>query len=311
MSKSTPLAYAGIVGATFFWGTNFNAGAYIIKSMAPISASIERFSISTLLLVLIFGLAGKLRLSTLKNNLVAFIGLGLLGFTAFNLATFFGLQSTTPINGALILATTPLWTMLFAVLLEGDRIDRGRAIGLVLGLLGVGLVITRGDIQVLLGLKVATGDAIILAGSIAWAANMVGTRRFVKNATPLETTTFSMLFGVIGLIVLGFIYEAPVASISTASLSIHGAVIYLAVCGSLIAYLLWFKGIHAIGAARTSIFFNLAPVFTMLVSSVLGVAPNVWQLLGAGAVILGVVFASGLVFRPTQPDPLAAAPSPR
>jgi len=73
MSKSTPLAYAGIVGATFFWGTNFNAGAYIIKSMAPISASIERFSISTLLLVLIFGLAGKLRLSTLKNNLVAFI----------------------------------------------------------------------------------------------------------------------------------------------------------------------------------------------------------------------------------------------
>ena len=215
MSKSTPLAYAGIVGATFFWGTNFNAGAYIIKSMAPISASMERFAISTLLLVLIFGLAGKLRLSTLKNNLLAFIGLGLLGFTAFNLATFFGLQTTTPINGALILATTPLWTMIFAVLLEGERIDRGRAIGLVLGLLGVGLVITRGDIQVLLGLKVATGDAIILAGSIAWAANMVGTRRFVKDATPLETTTFSMLFGVIGLIVLGFIYEDPLANIST------------------------------------------------------------------------------------------------
>lgn len=301
MTKSTSLAYAGIVGATFFWGTNFNAGAFIIKSMAPISASIERFSISTLLLVLIFGLTGKLRLSTLKNNLVVFIGLGLLGFTAFNLATFFGLQTTTPINGALILATTPLWTMIFAVLLEGERIDRGRAIGLVLGSLGVGLVITRGDIQVLLGLKVAIGDAIILAGSVAWAANMVGTRRFVKDATPLETTTFSMLFGALGLIVLGFIYENPIASISTASLSVHGAVIYLAVCGSLIAYLLWFKGIHAIGAARTSIFFNLAPVFTMLVSSMLGARPNVWQLLGAGGVILGVVFASGLVFSPAQP----------
>ncbi|MHC8343714.1 DMT family transporter [Pseudomonas sp. RT6P73] len=302
MSKSTPLAYAGIVGATFFWGTNFNAGAYIIKSMAPISASIERFAISTLLLVLIFGLAGKLRLSTLQKNLPAFIGLGLLGFTAFNLATFFGLQTTTPINGALILATTPLWTMIFAVLLEGERIDRGRAIGLVLGLLGVGLVITRGDIQVLLGLKVATGDAIILAGSVAWAANMVGTRRFVKNSTPLETTTFSMLFGVIGLIVLGFIYENPIAAIGTASLSVHGAVVYLAVFGSLIAYLLWFKGIHTIGAARTSIFFNLAPVFTMLVSSILGVLPNVWQLLGAGGVILGVVFASGLVFSTAQPS---------
>jgi hypothetical protein len=39
----------------------------------------------------------------------------------------------------------------------------------------------------------------------------------------------------------------------------------------------------------------------MLVSSILGVVPNIWQLLGAAGVILGVVFASGLVFRPTEP----------
>ncbi|MCW8275119.1 DMT family transporter [Pseudomonas sp. PCH199] len=307
MSKATPLAYAGILGATFFWGTNFNAGAYIIKGMAPLSASIERFSISTLLLLVIFGVVGKLRLSTLKNNLAAFIGLGLLGFTGFSVATFFGLQTTTPINGALILATTPLWTMILAVLLEGERIDRGRAIGLVFGLLGVGLVITKGDIQVLLGLRVVSGDAMILAGSMAWAANMVGTRRFVKDSTPLETTSFSMLFGVIGLIVLGFMYEDPIASIRNASLPVHEAVIYLAVCGSVVAYLLWFKGIHAIGAARTSIFFNLAPVFTMLVSSVMGVLPNVWQLLGAGGVILGVLFASGMVFASAKPTVVAAA----
>ncbi|MGY2342197.1 DMT family transporter [Pseudomonas sp. SDO5532_S415] len=307
MSKATPLAYAGILGATFFWGTNFNAGAYIIKSMAPLSASIERFSISTLLLLLIFGLVGKLRFSVLQNNLLAFIGLGLLGFTGFSVATFFGLQTTTPINGALILATTPLWTMILAVLLEGERIDRGRAIGLALGLLGVGLVITRGDIQVLLGLKVVSGDAMILAGSMAWAANMVGTRRFVKDATPLETTSFSMLFGVLGLIVLGFLFEDPIASIRQASLAVHEAVVYLAIGGSVVAYLLWFKGIHAIGAARTSIFFNLAPVFTMLVSSVMGVWPNVWQLLGAGGVILGVLFASGLVLGGVKPPVVVAS----
>ncbi|NUU38746.1 DMT family transporter [Pseudomonas sp. C2B4] len=296
MIQSTKLAYAGILGATFFWGTNFNAGAYIIKQMAPLSASIERFAISTLILLVIFGLLGKLRLSVLRNNLLAFIGLGLLGFTGFSVATFFGLQTTTPINGALILATTPLWTMILAVLLEGERIDRGRAIGLVLGLLGVGLVITRGDIQVLLGLKVVSGDAMILAGSMAWAANMVGTRRFVKDSTPLETTSFSMLFGVMGLTVLGFMYEDPIASIRHASLAVHEAVIYLAIGGSVVAYLLWFKGIHVIGAARTSIFFNLAPVFTMLVSSLMGVLPNVWQVFGAGGVILGVLFASGMVF---------------
>ncbi|MGO4576472.1 DMT family transporter [Cupriavidus sp. 2TAF22] len=300
MRKPESLAYLGIVVSTFFWGTNFNAGALIIRHMTPISASIERFVISTVLLLLIFGLQGKLRLSVLRKNLWAYIGLGLLGFTAFNLATFFGLQTTTPINGALILATTPLWTMLLAVVFEGERIDPGRALGLVFGLLGVGLVITRGDIHMLLALKVARGDAIILAGSLAWAANMVGTRRFVKDATALENTGFSMLFGAIGLIILGFVFERPLASIAAAPASIHAAVLYLAAGGSLLAYLLWFCGIHHIGAARTSIFFNLAPVFTMLVSTVLGVPPNAWQVVGAGGVILGVVFASGLVAMPAS-----------
>ncbi|MFJ1260670.1 DMT family transporter [Cupriavidus sp. CuC1] len=300
MRQPDSLAYVGIIVSTFFWGTNFNAGALIIRHMTPIGASIERFLISTTLLLLIFGLQGKLRFSVLRENLWAYVGLGLLGFTAFNLATFFGLQTTTPINGALILATTPLWTMLLAVVFEHERIDTGRAIGLFFGLLGVGLVITRGDVQMLLALKVARGDAIILAGSLAWAANMVGTRRLVKQATPLENTTFSMLFGTIGLIVLGFMFEHPLASLTATPANIHAAVLYLAVGGSLLAYLLWFRGIHQIGAARTSIFFNLAPVFTMLVSTVLGVPPNAWQLVGVVAVILGVVFASGLVGIPTR-----------
>jgi drug/metabolite transporter (DMT)-like permease len=306
MRKSDSLAYAGIIVSTFFWGTNFNAGALIIRHIAPISASIERFVISTVVLLLIFGVQGKLRLSVLRQNLWAYIGLGLLGFTAFNLATFFGLQTTTPINGALILATTPLWTMVLAVIFERERIDIGRAVGLLLGLLGVVLVITRGDVRMLLSLDVARGDAIILAGSLAWAANMVGTRRFVKAATPIENTAFSMLFGTLGLVVLGLIFEHPVAAMSAAPASIHAAVLYLALGGSLLAYLLWFRGIHQIGAARTSIFFNLAPVFTMLVSTVLGVPPNAWQLIGASGVILGVVFASGLVAIPLGKRPVEA-----
>ena len=289
MRKSESLAYAGIIVSTFFWGTNFNAGALIIRHLSPISASTERFLISTAALLLVYGLRGKLRFSVLRENLIAFTGLGLLGFTAFNLATFFGLQTTTPINGALILATTPLWTMVLAAIFERERIDIARAIGLVLGLFGVGLVITRGDIQMMLALKGAKGDAIILAGSLAWAANMVGTRRFVRGATPLETTTFSMLLGTVGLVCLAILFERPADAIVSAPLSIHAAVLYLAIGGSLLAYLLWFRGIHQIGAARTSIFFNLAPVFTMLVSTVLGAPPNVWQLVGAAAVILGVV----------------------
>lgn len=300
MKNSLPLAYLGVIIATFFWGTNFNAGAYIIAHQPPITASIERFSLATLALLLFFGLRGQLRLSTLKNNWPAYLGLGVLGFTLFNLCTFFGLQSTTPINGALILATTPLWTLVFGVIWENEKLNGSRIAGLLAGFIGVVLVITKGQIQTLLRLEVSPGDGIILLGSLAWALNMVGTRRLVHNATAIETTSYSMLFGTLALLPLGFIFENPQQSLATVSLSVHLAVVYLALCGSLLAYLLWFNGLEKIGSVRTAIFFNLAPVFTMLVATLTGTAPNVWQLAGAAWVILGVLLASGVLMRLTQ-----------
>lgn len=300
MKNSLPLAYLGVIIATFFWGTNFNAGAYIIAHQPPITASIERFSLATLALLLFFGLRGQLRLSTLKNNWPAYLGLGVLGFTLFNLCTFFGLQSTTPINGALILATTPLWTLVFGVIWENEKLNGSRIAGLLAGFIGVVLVITKGQIQTLLRLEVSPGDGIILLGSLAWALNMVGTRRLVHNATAIETTSYSMLFGTLALLPLGFIFETPLQSLATASLSVHLAVVYLALCGSLLAYLLWFNGLEKIGSVRTAIFFNLAPVFTMLVATLTGTAPNIWQLAGAAWVILGVLLASGVLMRLTQ-----------
>ncbi len=254
LPNSPGYAYAGIVASTFFWGTNFNAGAYIISMMTPISAAIERFIIATILLFLIFGPSGKLRGEILKRNFRVYIILGLLGVACFNMATFFSLQTTTPINAVLILATTPLWTTILAALLEGERIDLMRGFGILCGLLGV-----------LLAHKIVLGDAIILAGSIAWALNTVISRRFVIGATPLETTTFSMLFGTIALIIFGSIFEKPIYAIAAAPASVHGAILYLAVGGSMIAYLLWFNGIQRIGSAI--------------------------------AVIIGVVFASGVLQR--------------
>lgn len=297
MKNSLPLAYLGVIIATFFWGTNFNAGAYIIAHQPPITASIERFSLATLALLLFFGLRGQLRLSTLRNHWLAYLGLGVLGFTLFNLCTFFGLQSTTPINGALILATTPLWTLVFGVIWENEKLNGSRVAGLLAGFIGVVLVITKGQIQTLLRLEISPGDGIILLGSLAWALNMVGTRRLVHNATAIETTSYSMLFGTLALLPLGFIFENPLQSLATASLNVHAAVVYLALCGSLLAYLLWFNGLEKIGSVRTAIFFNLAPVFTMLVATLTGTAPNVWQLAGAAWVILGVLLASGVFTR--------------
>lgn len=294
MNNPRLAAYAGIVLTTFFWGTNFNAGAHIIKFMPPITAATERFVMATMLIFIIFGFHGKLRISTLKQNARAFFALGFFGVVGFNMAMFFGLHTTSPINGALIMATTPISTLALAYLFENERLTLFKSLGLLLGLFGVMLVISKGDLLHLMALKVAVGDVIILAGGLSFSLTTIISRRFVKQSTPLETTSFSMLLGSGMLLILALFFEAPVQAIQQAPWSAHLALIYLAVFGSMVAYVFWFNGIKYFGSSKAASFFNLVPVFTMLVSVALGVFPNIWQVVGTLIVIIGVMLSVGL-----------------
>jgi EamA-like transporter family. len=67
----------------------------------------------------------------------------------------------------------------------------------------------------------------------------------------------------------------------------------LAIAGAVLAYLFWNVGIKELGAATTSVFFNLVPVFTMLLALITGLIPNVLQLVGAVLVIGGVIYTTG------------------
>lgn len=292
MSRSLSLTYAGVVAATFFWGSNFNVGAHVVHHMPPISIAVERFALASAVLLVALGLAGKLRLATLRRNAWPLAAVGVLGVTGFNLAIFYGLRSTSPVNASLIMATTPLWTMLLAACWEGERIGVARAAGLLCGLTGVALVIGRGDLGALLHLHLARGDLLMLGGSLAWSLSTLLSRRWVHGATALETTAYSMLFGTLALLALGLALERPFAAMAAAPASAHLGIVYLSLCGAVLAYLFWFDAVHKIGATRTTSFFNLVPVSTLLVALALGTRPNLWQLIGVGAVIAGVVLAS-------------------
>lgn len=295
MNKSLNYAYAGIVLTTFFWGSNFNAGAYIIQYMPPITAAAERFVVANVALLLIFSLTGHLRWSVLRQNLLAYAVIGILGVVGFNMAMFYGLHTTSAINGALIMATTPLTTMLLAWLLEGEKLNMAKGVGLLFGLAGVLLVITHGQLLHLLQLKIAIGDVILLGGSISFALASILSRKLVKNATPLETTSFSMLFGTLVLAALSLGIEQPFSAMAHAPLMVHVALMYLAVFGSMVAYLFWFNGLQKVGASRAAVFFNLVPVFSMLVAILFGSLPNLWQVAGTVLVIIGVAISTGLL----------------
>lgn len=289
-----PLIYLGVILCTFFWGTNFKVIQFTVQSMTPITATMERFVIAALSLTTISTLLRKLRWPVFRENFSVFIVLGLLGITVFSIAFAYGVQATTPVNAAIIMATTPLTTLLLAFFMENEAISLNRLIGIMLGLAGILVIITKGSMQALLALQIAKGDGIMFLASISWALYTVLSRRFLPNANPFEVATFSMLPGTAMLIAISMFLEHPWATLSAADASKHVAVFYAAFFGTTIAYLLWFNGVKYLGASRTSIFFNFVPIFALLTAIALGVIPTIWQIIGIFIVLVGALIATNI-----------------
>lgn len=94
--------------ATFFWGSNFQATRVAISSIQPWSASAERFLIAVMAIFIYMFFKKLVTYNSLKKNIVAFIFLGAIGVAGFNGALFVGLQTSSPVTAALIMATTPI-----------------------------------------------------------------------------------------------------------------------------------------------------------------------------------------------------------
>lgn len=188
----------------------------------------------------------------------------------------------------------PLLTAIFARIILKDKITKKQVLGIFFAFIGVLLVITQGSIETIKTLSISGGDLIIFTGNVCWALYGVLGRRFIKDGTPLSTTTYTMVIGAVSLIVVSLFTSNPV-SLSNIPIGVWGAIAFMAFFTSILGYLWWNQGIKEIGASKTSLFFNLVPVVTMIITFAVGTPIKVFQVIGAGLVILGVLTASGVI----------------
>ncbi len=295
MHVTPPLAVILTLFATFFWGSNFQATKIALNSLPPWTASVERFICAVLAIFIFMSLKGGIRSQVLKQNLLAFVILGTIGVAGFNGALFVGLQSSSPITAALIMATTPISANILEAIMSRRFPNFSRLLGMIISLFGVALVITNGKLFSESTLHTASGDFVIFAGSLGWAIYTVGTRIFITDATPLETTSWTMFFGTVVLAITAICIESPIPSVLAGKVESHLASIYMGIAGSVFAYLFWNIGIATRGAGKTAIFFNFVPIFALGIQMALGDIPSFTQLTGITITIVGVLLGQGLI----------------
>jgi hypothetical protein len=107
---------------SFIWGVNFSVVKGALADFSPLSFNAVRFGTASLILLSLLWLRER-NLGIRKKDVGYFVMLGLIGNTAYQLFFINGIALTTATNSSLILATTPIFIVLFgaAPRLQGDR----------------------------------------------------------------------------------------------------------------------------------------------------------------------------------------------
>ncbi|WP_433746987.1 DMT family transporter [Falsibacillus pallidus] len=287
------LTYLSLVGFAVITGATFNLAKYTVEFFSPSSAAAWRFGIAAVVMLLIMWKREGIRLHHFKQNGKTFLLLGIIGIFGFNALFFLGLQHTSAINGALIMGTNPVLSTILARFILKEKITANQSAGVILALIGVGLVITHGSMDVIKNLSFSIGDFIIMMGNLCWALYGVLGRKFVKSSSSLATTTYTMVIGAGALILLSLFSDQPASQ--EIPLGAWGSIVFMALFTSVLGYLWWNRAIQVIGIGKTSLFFNLVPVVTMTISAVSGIGVEGIQLAGAALVIAGVLTSSGII----------------
>jgi drug/metabolite transporter (DMT)-like permease len=290
MNKTLSSIWAMIIAATFFWGSNFNAARELADKLPPLTAASERFGIAVAVLLLMRLFQRQSESILFGRDMAALCALGMLGVFGFNFAFFAALHTTSALNGALIMSLSPLVTVLLSTILLDTQLRAVQMLGIAVAFVGVALVITGGHWALL---HVAIGDLWMLCACLSWSLYNVLVRKYIQHVPSSQQARWTISAGALALIVLALVLERPIGLIVQLDVSTHLILIYMALCGTVLAYIFWLRGLQALGPQRASIAFNLVPVFTLLINLALGEPPKLAQFLGMALVFSGVLISTG------------------
>jgi drug/metabolite transporter (DMT)-like permease len=296
----------------FGWGAMFPIADSAIKHVDPFHLTAIRYFIAAFgFLGLLWAFEGRRALRLDGRGLELFL-FGSAGIAGFNLLAFAGLEHTTPEHAALIVATSPLITLLASAALARKAPSRVTFFFVLLALVGVLMVIGRGDPAAVFNGGINGGDLLVLAGTASFVVYTLGARRFTGYSA-LRYTALSASLGTITVLVVTELatlagwYAAP-------SLADVGAIwwqmIYVIVIGALAAVLCWNEGVRRLGAPNAALFMNLVPVVAFVIAIVRGYQPDAAELGGAALTVAALVGANLAARRQDMRRPVSAAWAP-
>lgn len=284
-------AYILLVITCICWAGNFVVGRALAGVVPPVTLAFLRWTGASLLILAVAAPDVIQDWPAIRRHWPMLLLLGVLGSASFNTLQYIALVETTATNAALINASAPVLIALAGFVLNGERLRALQGLGLAISLVGVVIILSRGDPARIGALGLNRGDLIMLFAVAIWAVyTALLRRRPAITGLSLAAVTY----------VLAAALNAPLAAAELAagarvslSVPVALAVLYTAVFPSFLAYLCYNRGVEIVGGARAGAFMNLVPLLaTQLAVLFLGEQPRLFHALGFAAIIVGVLLTA-------------------
>lgn len=280
-----------LIICNLFWAGNYVFGKYVVSEMTPLWITFSRWLVASFLLIPIAYFAEKPKWNTIRKQWHVLFFMGILGIAAFNLALYSALHYTSPTNASLISALNPGLIVLCSLFLLREKISWIQVLGLIFSLLGVFLVLTGGHLGQILQTEYNRGDLIMIIAIVVWTLYSVLGKR-LTNIPPITATAASALFGTIIMAPFAIYEGINIAKISPVAVT---GILYMVIFPSIGSFVLWNMCIREVGASRAGIFLNFIPIFTAIISWVLGEKITAAQVCGGLLVFIGVYLTTGML----------------
>jgi len=287
----TSNAYLLLTLTALFWAGNFVLARAVHGHVPPVALAWFRW-------VLAFLIVLPIAIPHLRRDWQAIcekpwliVMLAITGVGMFNTISYIALNHATAISGGVIYSIGPALIAITSFIVFAERLSWRQILGISISLAGVLIVVLRGDLTTLFGLKFNYGDLLFLAATVIWAIYTV----YLRNVPQMHWLSFIAVTFFIGALVITpfFVAEHYSGWQLKFDRTTVLAILYVAIFPSVIAYSFYNRAVESIGANRAGVFLYVVPVFsTLMAISLLGERLEFHHVAGFALIFTGVILAA-------------------
>ena len=278
-----------------FWGISFVFSTIVLKYMEPFTILFSRMMISCVLIWII-------TLLFYRKYVIRFNDLKMLALLAFFepflyfIGETFGLQRVSPTITALIISTIPVFTAIIMFLLYNIRLQKINIIGIALSFVGVVFMILGKDMAFVVDIGGLLLLFLAVFSAVCYGLVLTKVASHIHPVWIISVqNTFSLFFFLPLMLLFGDSVKqdiTPIISGISPQVELWGSLLILAVFCSTLAFIFYTIAVRQIGITRSSIFTNLIPVITAVVSFfLLHETMTINKLIGILVIISGVILS--------------------